>query len=154
MKTNNARAEICGVLATVWVFRQTIRDIESFTPISRPTFCRIWNTLLIINRAVGHGRPVFSKLRRPGWMQSRQLVSRNAYWQVCGPSTWHSEKGKPSPRLTARHFSGSGSFCSLIVSSVTNSPRRDLHQSCRAVENQLKPLVQKEFSKEPIRSVY
>ena len=135
----------CGVLDPA------IREVESLRQVTSPTYFRIRETLWVGGCVVGHGRGVSSKLRRPGWMQRRLFLNRNTYSQVCGPSTWHSENGKQSPRFTARHFSGSGSFCSLIVSSVTDSPRRIPHQSCRTVENQLKPLVQKGFPKIPIK---
>src|ERR1035437_1414677 len=145
MGTKDTTIKRYRMLATVGVFHQAIREVESLPQIPRPTYFWIWKTPLIAESFVGHARPAFSKLPRPGWMQRRLFLNRNTYSQVWGPSTWHSEKGKESPRFTARHFSGSGSFCSLIVSLVTNSPRRDPHQSCRAVENQLKPLVQKGF---------
>ena len=55
--------------ATVGVFHQAIRVIESIPQKSGPTYLRIRKTPLIPDRADGHGRPVFSKHRRSGWEQ-------------------------------------------------------------------------------------
>lgn len=154
MLTIDAISRAFRILASVGVFHQAMREPESIYPIPRPTSFRIWKTPLIADCVVGHGRVVFSKLRRSGWWQRTPYPKITAYLQRLGFFTRHFVKPRDCPRYVVRHFSGSGSLCSLIVSSVTNSPRRDLHQSCRAVESQLKPLVQKEFSKEPPYSMY
>jgi hypothetical protein len=94
MTTIDARSITYRILASVRAFHQAIREIESFSQMPGQTSFRIWETPLIADCVVGHGGLVFSNFRRSGWMHRRLLPNRSACSQLCGPSTWQSEKGR------------------------------------------------------------
>src|ERR1035438_3295148 len=61
--------------------------------------------------------PVFSKLRRSGWLQKTLEPKQTAYSQPSGCSTRQYEMSRDSPRYLVRHISGSGRLrCLLTVS--------------------------------------
>jgi hypothetical protein len=53
MAANDAATKTYRIHASFGVFRQAFREIESLPQIPRPTFFRIWKTLLIANVVVG-----------------------------------------------------------------------------------------------------
>ncbi len=106
-KEEDAKTKTCRKRATVGIFDQAIREIESLHQKSSPTYFRIWKTPLIPDRVVGHNGPVFSKLRRSGWRQKTLETTRAAYLQASGFFTRHCEKSRVSPRNLVRHVFGS-----------------------------------------------
>ena len=109
MVTNEARTKTHRILASVGVFHPAFQEIGRSLQIPSPTNFRIWKTLLIADRPVGHGRSVASKLRRSGWRQmTPELKRTTAYTQPSESSTRHFERSRVCPRYLVRHLFRSG----------------------------------------------